>query len=92
MIRLKLAALVTAVACAASAQAAETYTLKFGHFLPSTSYQQREMFEPWCAKLKEESAGRLECQIYPSMQLGGTPAKLADMVRNGVADIVWTAP
>ncbi|MNQ64834.1 Bacterial extracellular solute-binding protein, family 7 [compost metagenome] len=26
------------------------------------------------------------------MQLGGTPAKLADMARNGVADIVWTAP
>lgn len=92
MKRLKLAALVTAFACAASAQAAETYTLKFGHFLPATSYQQREMFEPWCAKLKEESAGRLQCQIYPSMQLGGTPAKLADMVRNGVADIVWTAP
>jgi TRAP-type C4-dicarboxylate transport system substrate-binding protein len=26
------------------------------------------------------------------MQLGGTPAALADMARNGVADIVWTAP
>lgn len=93
MKRLKLAALLAALGCASTTlHAAETYTLKFGHFLPSTSYQQREMFEPWCAKLKEESAGRLQCQIFPSMQLGGTPAKLADMVRNGVADIVWTAP
>ncbi|MCL7462135.1 TRAP transporter substrate-binding protein [Pseudomonas sp. NW5] len=92
MKRLKLAALVAAIGCASSLQAAETYTLKFGHFLPSTSYQHTQMFEPWCAKLKDESAGRLQCQIYPSMQLGGTPAKLADMVRNGVADIVWTAP
>ncbi|MGH8487047.1 MAG: TRAP transporter substrate-binding protein, partial [Pseudomonas sp.] len=30
--------------------------------------------------------------LNPSMQMGGTPAKLADMARNGVADIVWTAP
>ena len=29
--------------------------------------------------LSEESEGRIQCQLYPSMQLGGTPAKLADM-------------
>jgi len=93
MNRLKLAALAAALGCASTTlQAADTYTLRFGHFLPSSAHQQRLIFEPWCAKLKEESAGRLQCQIYPSMQLGGTPAKLADMVRNGVADIVWTAP
>jgi TRAP-type C4-dicarboxylate transport system substrate-binding protein len=38
------------------------------------------------------SNGRIKCQFYPSMQLGGTPAQLADQVKNGVADIAWTAP
>ena len=79
------------LAVAASAQA-QTTTLKIAHFLPSTSNAQVNVIEPWCAKLGEESQGRIKCQIYPSMQLGGTPAKLADMARNGVADIVWTAP
>ncbi len=71
---------------------AETVTLKIGHFLPAASNAQANVIEPWCADLKTESNGRLECEIYPSMQLGGTPAALADMARNGVADIVWTAP
>lgn len=75
----------------ASAQA-ETVTLKVAHFLPSTSNAQVNIIEPWCEQLKQESNDRIQCQLYPSMQLGGTPARLADMARNGVADIVWTAP
>lgn len=87
-----LAAGMALLACSVSAHAAETHTIKFAHFLSAISFQQTKIFEPWCAKISQESVGRLQCQIYPSMQLGGTPAKLADMVRNGVADIVWTAP
>lgn len=71
---------------------AETVTLKIAHFLPAASNAHANVIEPWCADLEKESDGRLKCQIYPSMQLGGTPSKLADMARNGVADIVWTAP
>ncbi|RWU21182.1 C4-dicarboxylate transporter [Pseudomonas alkylphenolica] len=84
-------ALCLAMAGAASAQA-ETVTLKVAHFLPSTSNAQVNIIEPWCEQLRQESNDRIKCQLYPSMQLGGTPAKLADMARNGVADIVWTAP
>ncbi len=73
-------------------QAAETVTLKVAHFLPATSNAQRNVIQPWCDKLAEESANRIQCQIYPSMQLGGTPAQLPDQVRRGVADVVWTAP
>lgn len=72
--------------------AEQTYILKLNHHIPSTAPVQRLVFDPWCATLKDESQGRLQCQIYPSMQLGGTPATLADMARNGVADIVWVAP
>jgi TRAP-type C4-dicarboxylate transport system substrate-binding protein len=89
---LKLAALAVSISAAAAAQAADSYTLKVAHFLPSTSNAQVNIIEPWCEQLRQESNDRLKCQLYPSMQLGGTPAKLADMARNGVADIVWTAP
>ena len=86
-------AVLLAAACVSSAALAEpVYTLKVAHFLPANSNAQRNIIEPWCQQLVSESAGRIKCQFYPSMQLGGTPAKLADMARNGVADIVWTAP
>lgn len=67
-------------------------TLKVAHFLPANSNAHVNVIKPWCDQLTEESTGRISCQLYPSMQLGGTPATLADMARNGVADIVWTAP
>lgn len=91
MRKTSVAALCLALAGTVSARA-ETITLKIAHFLPATSNAQTNIIEPWCEQLRQESAGRLKCQLYPSMQLGGTPAKLADMARNGVADIVWTAP
>ncbi|AOE85304.1 TRAP transporter substrate-binding protein [Pseudomonas sp. TCU-HL1] len=88
----KLAVLLTAACSASLALAEPVYTLKVAHFLPANSNAQHNIIEPWCQQLSDESAGRIKCQLYPSMQLGGTPAKLADMARNGVADIVWTAP
>jgi TRAP-type C4-dicarboxylate transport system substrate-binding protein len=48
------------------------------------------VFEPWCAKLGKESNNRIKCQIYPAMQLGGTPPQLFDQAKDGVADVVWT--
>ena len=50
------------------------------------------VLEPWCDRLAKDSAGQLKCQIYPAMQLGGTPPQLADQVKNAVADIVMTSP
>ena len=45
-----------------------------------------------CSTRNNEEPDRLKCQIYPSLQLGGTPAQLMDQVRDGVADIVWAVP
>jgi TRAP-type transport system periplasmic protein len=86
------AALLAAVALAAGAAQAQEVTLKIHHFLPPVATIHAQVFEPWCAKIARESAGRLKCQIYPSMQLGGTPPQLFDQARDGVADIVWTIP
>lgn len=76
------------VACAAS----DVVNLKIAHFLPASSTFHQKNLLPWCEKISKESNGRLKCQLYPSMQLGGTPAQLFDQVRDGVADIVWTVP
>ena len=91
--RLALHALLLAgsLAGAASASAQETI-LKVHHFLSATSNIHENLIRPWCVKVNKESAGRLKCQIYPSMQLGGTPPQLFDQARDGVADIVWTVP
>ena len=34
-----------------------------------------------------ESNNRIKCQVYPSMQLGGTPPQLIDRVRDGTVDV-----
>jgi len=75
-----------------SPAAAQTFTLKVHHFLPPGSTTHAKLLVPWCEKLSSESAGRLKCQIFPSMQLGGTAPQLYDQVRDGVADVVWTLP
>lgn len=87
--RLFLTAAALAVALPAAAQ--ETI-LKVHHFLPATSNANVNIIQPWCDKVNKESGGKLKCQIYPSMQLGGTPPQLFDQARDGVADIVWTVP
>jgi len=80
------------LALVSSAVRAQEVTLKVSHFLPPNSNYQKGVLEPWCDKLAKDSAGKLKCQIYPAMQLGGTPPQLADQVKNAVADIVMTSP
>ena len=75
-----------------AAMADEPIILKVAHFWPPTAMSQQKVLEPWCAKIEQESAGRMKCQIYPAMQLGGTPPQLIQQVQDGVADIVWTLP
>ncbi len=82
----------TALALAAAAAHGQEVTLKIHHFLPPKGTIQAQVFEPWCEKLGKESNGRIKCQIYPAMQLGGTPPQLFDQARDGVADIIWTIP
>ena len=83
---------VLALAFGASAVQAQTVTIKFSHFLASNSNFHKGVAEPWCAAIEKDSGGKLKCQLYPALQLGGTPPQLADQVKNGVADVVWTSP
>ncbi|MFA4969836.1 MAG: TRAP transporter substrate-binding protein [Sulfuritalea sp.] len=90
----KLTGLIAAatLAAATGTAMAQEITLKVHHFLPPSSNAHANLVVPWCDKIAKESAGKLKCQIYPAMQLGGTPPQLFDQAKDGVADIVWTLP
>lgn len=87
-----LLALCGLISAAALPAAAQEVTLKVHYHLPPTSFAGTLFIQPWCERIAKESANRMKCQIYPSMQLGGTPPQLFDQVRDGVADVVWTLP
>jgi TRAP-type C4-dicarboxylate transport system substrate-binding protein len=85
-------AVAAALALGAAPARAQEVVLKLHHFLPPQATIQALVFNPWCEKVGKESGGRIKCQIYPAMQLGGTPPQLFDQAKDGVADIIWTVP
>lgn len=80
-----------AVVTSARAQA-PAVTLKLHHFLPPVSNGHAKMLAPWAKAIEADSQGKIKIDIFPSMQLGGTPPQLYDQVRDGVVDICWTLP
>ena len=71
---------------------AQEVVLKLHHPLPTSSTAHKKVLQPWCDKIAAESKGRIKCQIFPSMQLGGTAPQLYDQVKDGVVDLTWTIP
>ena len=84
------ATLATTLALTPPCAVAADVTLRVHHFLPPMAPAQTDFIEPWAERVQTESEGRIEVQIFPSMQLGGRPPQLYDQVRDGVADVVWT--
>jgi TRAP-type C4-dicarboxylate transport system substrate-binding protein len=74
------------------AQAQPVVSLKLHHFLPAVANGHAKMLVPWVKKVEADSQGKIKIDIFPAMQLGGTPPQLYDQARDGVADIVWTLP
>lgn len=87
---IKHTALAAGLLCSVWAAQAQTITLKVHHFLGPQSIQHTTMLKTWCDNIAKDSSNRLNCQIYPAMQMGGTPPQLFDQAKDGVADVVWT--
>ncbi len=87
-----LLALAALAACVVAPATAQDVTLKVHHFWPPNAMGPSTILVPWCEKIARESSNRMKCQIYPAMQLGGTPQNLIDQAKDGVVDIVWTLP
>ncbi|MFC3529402.1 TRAP transporter substrate-binding protein [Paracoccus mangrovi] len=69
---------------------AQEVTLRVHHFLSADAPIQKGVLEPWEKTVEEQSGGRIDVQLFPSMQLGGKPPQLYDQARDGVVDISWT--
>jgi hypothetical protein len=67
-------------------------TLKLHHFLPPVSNGHAKMLAPWAKMVEQDSGGKIKIDVFPSMQLGGTPPQLYDQARDGVVDMVLTLP
>ncbi|THV14346.1 TRAP transporter substrate-binding protein [Rhizobium rhizophilum] len=65
-------------------------TLKLHQMLPPQATIPAKVLQPWADKIKADSNGRIEVELYPAMQLGGKPADLVDQVKDGVVDLTWT--
>lgn len=89
MTRTTLLATVAAL-CLGTAATAQEVTLRVHHFLSADAPIQTGVLEPWERMVEEQSGGRIDVQIYPSMQLGGKPPQLFDQARDGVVDVAWT--
>jgi len=85
-------ALLLALSTLGFAASAQEITLKVHHFWPPQAMPPTKILQPWCDRIAADSGNRLKCQVFPAMQLGGTPAQLIDQARDGVVDIAFTLP
>jgi TRAP-type C4-dicarboxylate transport system substrate-binding protein len=81
-----------ALAAASLTAGAQEVTLKVHHFWPPQAMPPTKILQPFCDKIAADSNNRLKCQVFPAMQLGGTPPQLIDQARDGVVDIAFTLP
>jgi TRAP-type C4-dicarboxylate transport system substrate-binding protein len=73
------------------ARAQET-TLRVHYYVPAGAPIARNFVVPWSKAIESESNGRIKFELYPSMQLGGTPSQLFDQAKDNVVDIVLALP
>ncbi|MHA1113288.1 MAG: TRAP transporter substrate-binding protein DctP, partial [Alphaproteobacteria bacterium] len=85
-----LAAILVFALAPAAPMAAET--LRIHHFLSPKSVTHSGFLAPWAERVARAAGGRLKFEIYPAMQLGGSPRQLFDQARDGVAALTWTLP
>ena len=85
------AALAGAIFAATTGYAsAQDVTLRVHQMLPPQATIPHDVLEPWGKAVEEQSGGKIKVELYPTMQLGGTPPELFDQARDGVVDVIWT--
>ena len=84
--------LLAVVSLALALPAAAQETLKMHHFVPPKAPPSSRFMMPWSEKVMKASGGKIKIDLFPAMQLGGTPPQLVDQVRDGVVDLTFTLP
>lgn len=70
--------------------AAQEVTIRVHHFLSAEAPMHKDVLVPWEKMVEDASGGRIDVQLFPSMQLGGKPPQLFDQARDGIVDVSWT--
>ena len=83
-------AALAALTLSAATATAQEVTLRVHHFLSADAPIQKGVLEPWEKAVEDQSGGRIDVQLFPSMQLGGKPPQLFDQARDGIVDVSWT--
>lgn len=72
-----------------TSDAKTVYSLKYAHFMPAGSWQNKTLFKDWAETVSKQSSGALKVTVFPAQTLGKAPAGY-DNAKNGIADIAWT--
>ena len=88
----RLAIPLIAGALATTSVHAQEFTLNLTHHLSPQAIGHRLFLQPWAERIAEASDGRLQIDIFPALQMGGSASDVYSQVRDGVADIGWTLP
>jgi TRAP-type C4-dicarboxylate transport system substrate-binding protein len=89
---MRAAVLAIAVMLAAFVARAQEHTLRVHSFGSAASLDHTAHLDRWAEKVEADSDGRIAVEVYPSMQLGGSPADLVQQLEDGVVDVIWTLP
>jgi len=81
-----------AMLAALAAPAAAQETLKMHHFVPPKAPPSARFMMPWAENVTKAAGGKIKIDLYPTMQLGGTPPQLVDQVRDALVDLTFTLP
>jgi TRAP-type transport system periplasmic protein len=87
MRRKLIAAAILGLVVSAPAQAQDAVKFKFSHWV-IPGHPVSKWIQSWADDLRAKSSGKIDIQVFPSMQLGG-PAEHYDMVRRGTVDMAW---
>jgi TRAP-type C4-dicarboxylate transport system substrate-binding protein len=79
-----------AIALAATPALSQDVTLRLHQMLPPQATIPAKALTPWAEKVMADSNGRIKVELYPAMQLGGSPPELYDQAADGVVDLIWT--
>ncbi len=86
------AALAVSAGLAPLGASAQEFTFRCQHFVSPNAAIPKYFIEPWTKAIEEQSGGRIKFEVYPAMQLGGSPAALFDQIKDGVIDCGWALP
>ncbi|GIT92575.1 ABC transporter substrate-binding protein [Jannaschia pagri] len=76
----------------ATPAAAQEVTLRFQHFVNPNSANPKNFMAPWAEAIETQSNGRIKVELYPFMQLGGSPVNMYDLIADGAVDGGWVIP